>query len=170
MQYSHLEGINIGSGPHYANGWLNIDIAPTDTGKQPDLLMDIYEIPFVFDRHEFRKAYVGHVLEHIPYDDLDIALGCIAHAAQTIMVVGPCMNKALASNQPPSLLDAIRAPEQPAGHPWEHQWTPTEALTANAIILAGYEPHIVPVAEVRKPEWPNPTTAGWQTAMWFAST
>lgn len=170
MTYSHLEGINIGSGPHYAERWLNIDIVPTDTGKQPDMLLDINKLRDIFDEHEFEKAYVGHVLEHIKWGiDLTVAIRNIAHIAKKVMVVGPCMDKAVATGQPESLLDAIRAPEQPAGHPWEHKWTPTEALTAHAVTLAGYEPHIVPIGGVKRPEWPNPSTAAWQTAMWFTA-
>lgn len=169
MQYSHLEGINVGSGQHYAKGWLNIDVIPTDKGQQPDLLADIYEFPFLFDQHEFKKAYVGHVLEHIPWDMLDIAIGCIAYAAKHVMVVGPCITKAESTNQPTDLIDGIRAPENPDAHPWGHKWTPTEELTAQAIRNAGYEPHIIPIAEVRRPEWPNPSTAAWQTAMWFTA-
>lgn len=168
--YSHLHGINVGSGQHYADGWLNIDVIPTDKGKQPDILMDIREIPFVFERGEFKKAYVGHVLEHVEWYDLTEIIGCLAYAAETIMIVGPCLDKALASNQPQSLIDGIISPSTIDRHPWSHKWTPTEELTAEAIKIAGYEPHVIPVAQVKRPEWPNPTTAGWQTAMWFKST
>ena len=167
--YSHLDGINIGSGPHYADGWLNIDIIPTDTGKQPDILAPIADLPSLFEPHAFKKAYVGHVLEHIPWDDLTVTIKQIAVIATKVMVVGPCMYKAVATKQPKSLLDSIRAPEQPAGHPWEHKWTPTQELTEYAIRQAGYEPHIVNIKTVTRPEWPNPSTANWQTAMWFTT-
>lgn len=171
MQYSHLEGINIGSGPHYAEGWLNTDLIPTDSGKQPDLLIDIHSLHYEFDHHAFKKAYVGHVLEHIQWGQaLEDAIDNLAYVAETVMVVGPCMDKAIATNQPKSLLAAIEASPTPNDHPWDHKWTPTEALTAEAIRAAGYTPHIVDIATVTKPEWPNPSTACWQTAMWFTST
>lgn len=169
MQYSHLEGINVGSGQHYAKGWLNVDVIPTDKGQQPDLLIDILDFPFVFAEHEFKKAYVGHVLEHIAWDDLPQVIGCLAYVAKTVMVVGPCIHLAEVTGQPQELIDGIRAPEDPDDHPWGHKWTPTEGLTAAAIREAGYEPHIVPVGNVKRPEWPNPSTAAWQTAMWFTS-
>ena len=169
MPYSHLEGLNVGSGPHYADGWLNIDNTPPGDGRAPDLIMDIYDIPTMFRKKAFRKAYVGHVLEHIYYDDIDIAIKDIAHSAELVMVVGPCMEKAIATGQPQSLLDAIRAPEEPGLHPWTHKWTPTEKATADAIRRAGYEPNIIPVGDVQRPEWPNPSGATWQTAMWFTT-
>lgn len=168
--YSHLEGLNVGSGQHYAEGWLNVDAIPTDKGKQPDMLLHIQDFVSVFFEQAFTKVYVGHVLEHIRWPDLTEVILNLGYVGQKIMVVGPCLEKAIASNQPPELIDGIRASEEIDYHPWSHKWTPTEERTAEAIREAGYEPHIIPVAEVRRPEWPNPSTAGWQTAMWFAST
>lgn len=170
MAYSHLEGINIGSGQHYAEGWLNVDAIPTDKGKQPDMLLLIEDFMDVFPEKAFKKAYVGHVLEHIRWRDLTEVLINIAYVAEKVMVVGPCIDKAIMSNQPQSLIDGIRAPEQIDYHPWSHKWTPTEELTAKAIRDAGFSPNIVDIKTVKRPEWPNPTTACWQCAMWFVST
>ena len=169
MTYSHLQGINIGSGQHYAEGWLNTDIIPTDKGKQPDLLLDIHDYKTTFTQHEFRKAYVGHVLEHIPLDEMTDVIQSIAYIAKEIMVVGPCMEKAVAGGQPQSLIDGIAASEGTDLHPWSHKWTPTEELTFNLIKEAGYNPVIVAIKTVKPPEWPNPTVASWQTAMKFTS-
>ncbi len=169
MQYSHLEGINVGSGQHYTNGWLNTDIIPTDKGQQPDLLANIYDYPSLFAEHEFKKAYVGHVLEHIPLKNVFTAIKNIAYTAEKVMVVGPCLQKAIDSNQPQSLLDAIAAPDDIDQHPWSHKWTPTEELTYDIIKQAGFDPTIVDIKTVRRPEWPNPSTACWQTAMWFTA-
>lgn len=168
MAYSHLEGINIGSGQHYADGWLNVDAIPTDKGRQPDMLLLIEDFMEVFPEKAFKKAYVGHVLEHIRWSDLAYVLDNIAYVAETIMVVGPCLDKAIARGEPQSLIDGIRAPEIIDYHPWSHKWNPTEERTAQAIRASGYEPHIVDIKTVKPPEWPNPTTAGWQCAMWFS--
>jgi hypothetical protein len=169
VQYSHLQGINIGSGQHYAGGWLNTDIIPTDVGEQPDILADIFDFPTLFGRHEFKKAYVGHVLEHIHLNKIKAALDAIAYIAEDIMVVGPCLQKAADTDQPQSLLDGIMAPDDIDQHPWSHKWTPTEDLTFDLIKAAGYDPVIVDIRTVKKPEWPNPSIATWQTAMRFSS-
>jgi predicted SAM-dependent methyltransferase len=169
MTYSHLQGINIGSGQHYAEDWLNTDIIPTDKGKQPDLLLNIHDYKTTFTQHEFRKAYVGHVLEHIPLDEMTDVIQSIAYIAKEIMVVGPCIEKAIATDQPQYLIDGIAASEGTNVHPWSHKWTPTEELTFNLIKQAGYDPVIVEIKTVKKPEWPNPTVASWQTAMKFTS-
>lgn len=168
--YSHLHGISVGSGTHYAEGWYNTDITIPHTGKAPDLLIDIYDMPSHFPHHTFERAYVGHVLEHIEYGEpLTNAIQSIAYIAKTVMVVGPCMKKAIATNQPDFLLRQIEMNPNHKDDPGEHKWTPTEELTAEAIRDAGYEPNIVDVYIVRKPEWPNPDNSPWQTAMWFRS-
>lgn len=163
-------GLNVGSGPHYAQGWCNTDILPAPNGTaDPDVLADIFSYSTVFQPSSFKKAYVGHVLEHIPFDT---CVEAVQHIASTvcsngpIMVVGPCIDKALATGQPEELLDAIRHhPERPQ-HPWSHAWTPTEQLTLEIMQKSGLtDVRVVPIWEVQKPEWPNPTTAGWQTAV-----
>ena len=168
--YSHLQGINIGSGPHYADGWFNIDISEPPIGKAPDLLIDIHALHYEFDQHQFEKAYVGHVLEHIEWGrEVEDAIHNIAYIAKTVMIVGPCLDKAHATNQPEWLLRQIEANPNHGDDPGEHKWTPTEQLTAQAITDAGYTPQIVGIATVTLPDWPNPDTSPWQTAMWFTT-
>jgi predicted SAM-dependent methyltransferase len=170
MKYSHLQGINIGSGQHYAEGWFNTDIIPTDKGKQPDLLIDIHDFLDTFEKHSFKKAYVGHVLEHVAWgDELTCVIQSIAYVAETVMVVGPCLDKAMRTSQPKWLIDGIVAPDEIDQHPWSHKWTPLESNTFYAIQQAGFIPEIVDIGSVNQPEWPNPTVAPWQTAMKFTS-
>lgn len=169
MDYSQYAGINIGSGQHYAEGWWNTDIIPTDKGKQPDELIDIFKMPMAYGKNAFKKAYVGHVLEHIHMEDVFAAVKAIAFIAEEVMVVGPCALRAIATDQPQSLIDAILPPDEIDAHPWSHKWTPTEDLTMEIIQRSGFDPVIVDVATVKKPEWPNPSQAPWQTAMRFSS-
>jgi predicted SAM-dependent methyltransferase len=164
------EGLNVGSGPHYADGWCNTDIlpAPKDT-RDPDVIADIFNYRDVFQLGSFKKAYIGHVLEHIP---MDLTVPAVQHIASTVapggpvMAVGPCINRALATGQPESLLSAIRHhPDRPQ-HPWSHAWTPTEGLTLQIMQESGLEDvKVVWIGKVQKPEWPNPSTAEWQTAV-----
>lgn len=169
MPHSHLKGINIGSGQHYDNNWWNTDIIPTDKGTQPDELIDIFDMPARYGEAAFKKAYVGHVLEHIQISKVLSAVQCLAYIAEKVMLVGPCLQKAVDSGQPQSLLEAIAAPNQIDQHPWSHKWTPTEDLTREIIEQAGYNPTVVDIRTVTQPEWPNPSTACWQTAMWFTA-
>lgn len=165
----HYKGINIGSGQHYADGWWNVDVIPTDKGRQPDQLIDIFTLPVYYSEPTFAAAYIGHVLEHINYSDVPKALRCIAEIllpGSPIMVVGPCIEKAEATGQPQSLIDGIRSDPATMNHPWAHSWTPTESLTLEAVRAAGLnDVSIVDIKTVKRPEWPNPSTASWQTAI-----
>lgn len=167
---SQYLGLNVGSGPHYAEGWCNSDIlpAPKDT-RDPDVIADIFDYKVVFREHSFKKAYVGHVLEHIPMNDVIPAITHIADTVEPggqIMFVGPCIDRAIATDQPQSLLDAIRYDPLKPQHPWSHAWTPTEELTLELVQESGLsDVRVVPIASVSRPEWPNPSVAEWQTAV-----
>ena len=169
------EGLNVGSGPHYAPGWVNIDVAVREEeSPPPDVVVDIFNLGSVFPPRIFQKAYVGHVLEHLEYDLVPQALSTIARhlvPGGTIMVVGPCILKAVETRQPPSLIQAIVADPRQRFDPAAHSWTPTTALTLEAMRAAGLEGvRECPVAQVSKPGWPNPSTAAWQVAAFgFAS-
>ena len=167
---SQYIGLNVGSGPHYADGWCNTDIlpAPRDT-RDPDVLADIFEYGSAFEAHSFKKAYIGHVLEHIPFDETVDAVLHIAYVVRPgspIMVVGPCIERAVETGQPASILDAIRHNPDKPQHPWSHAWTPTEALTLEIMQASGLDKvEVLPIGSVDEPEWPNPSTAKWQTAV-----
>lgn len=162
-------GLNVGSGPHYADGWCNTDILPAPKGtRDPDVIADIFNYGETFKPGSFDKAYIGHVLEHIPFDD---TVAAVQHIAATVkpgglvMAVGPCIERAIATGQPVTLLNAIRHNPDKPQHPWSHAWTPTEALTLEIMLESGLSAKIVPVETVLKPDWPNPSTSNWQTAV-----
>jgi predicted SAM-dependent methyltransferase len=163
-------GLNVGSGPHYADGWCNTDILPAPRGcPDPDVFADIFDYGTVFKPRSFERAYIGHVLEHIPFDDVVAAIQHIAGTVRSgglVMAVGPCMEKAVATGQPDWLLDDIRHHPDREPHPWSHAWTPTEALTLQVMQESGlWDVRVVSIESVVRPEWPNPSTAGWQTAV-----
>jgi predicted SAM-dependent methyltransferase len=163
-------GLNVGSGPHYSEGWCNTDILPAPEGERdPDVYADIFDYSDVFVLGSFKKAYIGHVLEHIPFDQTVQAVQQIASTVApfgAVMAVGPCIERAIATGQPESLLDAIRHDPGKPQHPWSHAWTPTEALTLQIMQQSGLERvQVVPIGTVQRPEWANPSVAEWQTAV-----
>jgi hypothetical protein len=152
--------LTVGSGDHYAPGWVNIDVADQ---RPLDVRGDMLALPF--RAATFEQIYLGHVLEHIPWKQIPGALHELRRVARgdaRIMVVGPCLDLAVRSGQPRWLLDAIVAHgDGPGGH----AWTPTAHLTRLALEAGGL-PRVapVPVAEVVPPAWPNPSRAEWQCA------
>lgn len=159
--------LTIGSGPHYAPGWVNLDVASLPEWKTPpDVLASVYDMPF--EDGTFSKIYLGHVLEHLMWATLPKALAEVRRVAvpgAEVVAVGPCIELARQTKQPQWLLDAIIAREGSEGG-FEHAWTPTAALTQEALEIGGLrQVKLVSVSEIRKPEWPNPSNALWQCAV-----
>lgn len=166
-----MDRLNLGSGPWYANGWVNVDpVIPDPPARPPDVQADLHWLAMdPAHAHRYGQVYLGHLLEHVPWGYLDVfwaTLRNVAKPGAEVMVVGPCILRAVATNQPESILTAILAdPRNPDGG-LGHAWTPTEALTVEAVRLGELQGiEVLPVGEVRPPEWPNPSIAPWQTAV-----
>ena len=160
------EGLNCGSGPWYCPGWMNIDRYAEDA----DWSGDVRKMPKTW-RSKFERVYMGHFLEHIPFDEIptlfkEIFRVC-KHGAE-VVVVGPAMDKGLETGQPDWLLkqmgkssdeDLLAMPG--AGNAWEA----TTELTLEAMRLGG----LTGVEEIDidsrvYPEWPNRNAHRWQVA------
>jgi hypothetical protein len=161
--------LNVGSGPHYAEGWINIDVLDPLEGRGPDYYVNALEAGHLFQRGIFDCAYMGHVLEHIDWVNTAKAIRSVAltvKAGGRVMIVGPCILRACATGQPPDVIAGIVADPRHRGEPRHHAWTPTEELTLEAAVAGGLsEVRIIPIGQVGAPEWPNPSQATWQTAV-----
>lgn len=165
--------LNLGSGPHYADGWLNVDLHdPPEGYRKPDYYADVYHLSDHFEAGTFTAVYLGHFLEHLEWGRIPDALDQIRKVAKpgaVVMAVGPCILRTIRYH--PSSVDLIKAiladPEATANAAPGccHEWTPTEYLTRRALERGGLIDVVtVPVVGVTKPQWPNPSTAQWQTA------
>lgn len=159
--------LNLGSGTHYAEGWVNVDLYEPPVGsKFPDVFASIYDLPFEDDY--FAAAYLGHLIEHLVWNDIPdgfAELRRVLKPGATVMVVGPCLYRAIATQQPRFIIEAIVADPRnpPTGH--GHAWTPTEELTRLALERGGLvDVTTLGIVGVAPPQWPNPSTAPWQTA------
>jgi SAM-dependent methyltransferase len=82
--------LNVGAGPHYAAGWWNTDVCETDLIR-PDQVVDPGD-PFPFEKDTFERIYLGHVLEHVPWERLPAWLDDLRRVLRPggwLMVVGP---------------------------------------------------------------------------------
>lgn len=162
-------GLNLGSGPHYAEGWVNVDLYdPPDECQPPDVKASVFELDETFPEDSFQAAYVGHFLEHLEWSKIPDALEQIRRVVVPgglVMFVGPCILRAALTNQPDWLLRAILAHpgEEATGH--GHAWTSTADLMLEAVQTVFPDAFLVPIVSVAKPTWPNPTTASWQAAV-----
>ena len=84
--------LNVGCGPHYAEGWLNTDfVCRPDLGIKPDVVVDPAD-PLPFKAASFTAGYVGHALEHMPWDEVPDFLAKLAYVMESdarVMFVGP---------------------------------------------------------------------------------
>lgn len=155
--------LNLASGLHPTGlpGWLNVDL-PWDGVTGADVYGDAFALPFRCGA--FDAAYLGHVLEHVPWGMLPVMLGevrRVLHHGAPLAVVGPDIDKAVETGQPDWLLRAIDTLGEGAGG---HKWVATEALTVDAMRTVFPNTRPVPVASIDAPDWPNVSTAPWQCA------
>lgn len=88
--------LNLGCGPHSFPGWVNVDVVESSVIKPDVLAHRGQKLPF-HDGH-FTAAYLGHVLEHHPWDRVPDLLRDVARVVRPggrIVVVGPDLVKAL---------------------------------------------------------------------------
>lgn len=169
--------LHVGSGPHYADGWLNLDLNNHPSfPKQPDILASVFDMHMIEDG-SIDKLYCGHLLEHLRWDEeVPMALREMKRVLSpegVLCVVGPCIEKAILTNQPAWLLNEIPRgwdkEDDPEGFP--HRWTACHLLTRIALEKV-FEPNKVKevgIETIHLPEWPNqaeshpPAGAGmWQ--------
>lgn len=137
--------LHVGSGPHYVDGWINLDLNNYDGWeKQPDVLASVFDMPFKDNTVD--KLYCGHLLEHLKFElapDAVKEMLRVLKPTGTLCIVGPCIDKAIATNQPQWLLDEIPAgwdsdetnPDKLEGFP--HLWTASTDLTREVLELGG---------------------------------
>lgn len=154
--------INIGCGEFPAAGWVNIDAHSAPGGPQPDVTASADSLPFG-DR-TVGRAYAGHVLEHIPFEDVPAVLDEIKRVMALdglALFVGPDLDRALASF--PEEVDSIR---HGAGR-WpgdRHLWESRESTMMELILEGGWIAAAVPIADVSE-DWPVTSRIGWQFAI-----
>lgn len=153
--------LNIGSGEHPAQGWVNTDRNPD---HQPDVVWDIRN-HMPNHLHSLKRVYCGHVLEHIPLNRVIETLRYIRMRMAPdgrICVVGPDYIRAQQEGFDQDVLDGIvLGPSADDPHLW--------ICNAPAVILAlqgaGYRnvtPHPI---EALSAVWPVVSRVGWQCAV-----
>lgn len=88
--------LNVGCGPHYADGWINTDVYQDDLVK-PDIIVS-RESRYPFDDCSFDAAYLGHVIEHIEWTQVASFISEISRIVKPgapILIVGPDIKKTI---------------------------------------------------------------------------
>ena len=142
--------LNVGCGPHLASGWINTDVIETEEIR-PDLVVSM-ENPFPFEKGSFDRAYVGHVIEHMPWHSLPEwldQLSSVLSPTAEVMFVGPDALRAIEGYR----LDRTKWEEMLAiienvtsyhggEERWDedrHQWNCSEKRVADLLISCGWK-------------------------------
>lgn len=120
--------LNVGCGTHYANGWVNTDVWQDELTK-PDVVVKAGE-PYPFDDNTFDAAYLGHVIEHIPWTDVPSFLDDISRVVKPdapMLIVGPDVHKTIrrwARNEEPweMVMSTMEHQDMNYQPDREHQW------------------------------------------------
>ena len=163
--------LNAGSGDHYVDGWVNLDI---DSEIKADVHADLCAIPL--PDASCGRILCSHVLEHIDYREqvprvLAEFRRVLAPGGQ-LCILGPDIDRAVLLGETPEVLKRIVAwTKEFYAEEWKyvvpphgHAWTSTQLLTELALDAAGYtwdnysgRLHRLPVAG-----WPIGNTAPFQ--------
>lgn len=180
--------LNVGCGPWRApEPWINLDVHRGD-GVEPDILVDDAARPCAgFADGSATHVYLGHVLEHVPWDELPGFLADIARVLEPggqVCVVGPDVIRTIegwrAGRESWELVvSTLEGPDYfPAdgghvmvdpGGGWRyarHWWNCTEGRVAKLLADHGFA-EVTPIA--LEPEslagWPVVGYAPWQCAV-----
>lgn len=154
--------LNIGCGNHRApEPWINVDIQPD---LEPDVVASITALPF--DDDSVTDIYCGHVLEHVLFDELPVALAEVRRVLARdgrACFVGPDYDRALANEEWHPLLSVILE----GGGRWsgdEHHWASTGRKALTAVQTTFPDAFEIDVAMVGD-SWPIVDRVGWQFAI-----
>jgi SAM-dependent methyltransferase len=171
--------VNYGCGEFYADGWTNLD--HVHEGKiRPDIVMVPGE-PMPFEDGSVEALYAGHVMEHVPWDDVPRVLAdfkrVLAPGGQ-VCIVGPDVYKTLVLWRAGQLDDWLMIAvlenasrvegthDQFEEEPWpgaRHSWNCSAPRVIYALERAGFE-YIseVPVTDEALEGWPLVAATPWQ--------
>lgn len=181
--------LNVGCGPHRApSPWINLDVHRGD-GVDPDIVVADSMRPCAeWDDQSVDRIYLGHVLEHVPTDELPAFLADLTRALRPggeIAVVGPDVLRSIerwhAGQEPWELvMSTLEGPDYyPAdgGHHlaadpdagWRycrHWWNCTEARVVHILNAAGFvDVTPCPLDGQHLGTWPVVAYAPWQMAV-----
>ena len=175
--------INVGCGPHRApDPWINTDITRVEGVIEPDLLVESSfpaALTAVLGRASVDRVYLGHVLEHINWNDLPRffeELKIMLLDGAELMVVGPDVFRSLERFMcgTDSLSDVKSVLEddlhfQEVDDDWSgarHAWNSYEARVARLLTQNGFHSvQPLPISADALEGWPVVSFVGWQCAV-----
>lgn len=173
-----MNRVNVGCGPHYVDGWLNLDVVRLED-VQPDLVLESAEAPLPFEDDSVDMLYAGHVLEHIPWVDVPRAITewvRVLKPGGRLGIVGPDVMRAIERYRDGLeslwLVEATLEDDKTFMHSesWDgarHQWNCYEARVVKLLQYLGLDD--ITILDMARPEttrdWPVAAYNLWQFAL-----
>ena len=144
------EWLNVGCGPFRApEPWVNLDVVDNDN-THPDIVVSAHRPLGLFSTETIERVYLGHILEHVPWDEVPRFLSDVMRALRPggeIAVVGPDVERAIhlwhGGVVGWDIVTASLEHESPqydlgAWPEARHWWNCTEARVVGALTLGGF--------------------------------
>lgn len=170
-----MRSLNVGCGPHLApDPWVNVDVFTYDAVR-PDVVTNSFALPFLDG--VFGRVYCGHVLEHVPWEQVPrllVEIRRVMSKSAQLLVVGPDVKQTIMLwhqgeepwEQVALYLENDVGHQEVDGPAARHQWNCDEGRLVRMLspLFDYVEP--VPVLELeRYDEWPITSYALHQCAV-----
>jgi predicted SAM-dependent methyltransferase len=161
-----LVKLNIGCGPHYAEGWTNMEL-PEAMEYHADLRGDVRDLASAgFADGSVDRVYMGHVIEHIPLPYVVDALKEVRRVLAPegrVMIVGPDANLCKSYDELIGCAVACGS-DQSHREGGPHLWVPTLGLMIALLRRAQFDYRDTDIRWVTN-DWPVVSRAHWQFAV-----
>ena len=176
-----MKGLNVGCGPFRTDleGWVNTDVIELPGNVEPDVVVTPDD-PLPFDDGTFDRIYMGHVLEHVPWEKVVPFLQLVGTKlveGGEVMVVGPDLNRSLQMwHEGTETLEHVLGVVEDDVHfqthaaDWfgaRHCWNAYEARVRRALEQAGFK-KVAPLDVTRREDfagWPVVSHSAYQCAV-----
>lgn len=160
--------LNVGCGPYRAEGWHNLDLGPTTA---TDAIASLAHLPFPDGSAE--HVYLGHVLEHVAWEDVPVALREVRRVLRPggeALVVGPDVRRGVEGGMPWAELVTIVEWDVPFDYNLDmaagrHHWNCTAERVATALAAANFSDVVELPVERVSGDWPLVSRVWWQCAV-----
>lgn len=166
--------LNVGCGPHYADGWHNVDAISGEYDTHPDQVVAIGE-PLPFPDQSCERIYLGHLLEHIGWERLAAFLAdCrrLLPPEGELLAIGPDLYRATQMWHEGAVgWDLVTDIMEHAGYadgryePLRHHWNCHEERVVWLLTECGFSAKALPMDSPELEGWPYVSRASWQCAV-----
>lgn len=170
--------INIGPGPHYQEGWTNVDVEQVRDIFRADVYVeDPMVLPFEDDSAD--EFYLAHILEHIPWEDVPTYITEVYRVLKPggkAIIIGPDLIRGLElwkqgklqrdfTDSDPGLLGMLEWANLPGWEAPRHYWNSEEKRILSLLKPSEWDAIPVDISSKELDPYPVVSRAPWQCAI-----